>query len=442
MRSALLQFSSWFGLVLGGLCFSGIASAADVFSVQSHSGQFTVAGPPLRPSTQLSPIKSGKTGVVQLEPNLTAVSAERVKAAVWRSLGVSGMWRGKIRIALVSGLAPGDNVRLASTLYPEGWQYRLEIPREIVEENFVRAITKVVLLEVANRQSSGRCAEVPWWLSEGLTQYLIASEPDLVLQAETVIMRSERRADPLQRARASLGQRSPLTFNELSWPSPDDLQGERREVFQRSAHFFLTAIMRSSDGASSLRKFVESLAQHLNWQTAFLRGFAPRFTRLIDVEKWWAVTVCNFSGRNEWQVWPPETALEKIDESLMVEAELRMLPNAVPVHTVVPLAAVLQEWNAERQEPALRYVINTLAALRLNVPGELVQLIDDYRVCLEEYLQRRARVGVTSTKGQVAGRSAAAMEEAVRRLGVLDQRREMWRREYAAASAKPGGRGP
>ncbi len=437
MHAALLQLSFLLGLALVVRDVEGATLGGGVFSVQSHTGQFTVSGEPLRSPTLPGMAKSNKTGVVQFEPNLAAISAERVKTAIWRRLGVTGTWQGKIRIALVPGLAPDQNVRMASTLFREGWQYRLEIPRDVAGENFVRAVTQSVLLELANRHSSGRCAEIPLWLSEGLMQYLIASEPDLVVQAQTVLMRSERRTDPLQRARASMGQRTPLTFNELSWPSPDDLRGVRKEVFQRSAHLFLAAILRSPDNAACLRKFIGGMSQHLNWQTAFLRGFSPRFERLIDVEKWWAVTLSSFSDRNEWQVWPAETALEKIDEALMVEAELRTLPNAVPVHTTMQLATALREWNVERQEPALRQVINTLAALRVNVPGELAQLIDDYRTCLDNYLKRRRVVGFSATKGQVAVRSDAAVEEAVRRLQSLDQRREMWRREYAAAGAAP-----
>lgn len=437
MRLVLLPLGLWFGVMFAVVRLSVAAPSAGVFSVQSHTGQFTVAGESLPPSSPFPPAKSAKPGVVQLSPNLASVSAERVKTALWRRLGITGMWRGKIRIALVGGVAPDQNIQLASTLYPDGWQYRLEIPRDVVQRNFVRALTRVLLLELANRHSSGRSAEIPLWLSEGFTQYLLATEPDLVVQSQTVIQRSERRAGPLQRARADLGQRSPLTFNELSWPGPDDFMGERWDVFQRSAHFFLTAILHRPDGPVALRRFLGELSQHLNWQTAFLRGFAPRFERLIDVEKWWAVTVSNYSGRNEWQVWPAETALEKIDETLLVEAELRTLPNAVPTHTTIKLSTVVQEWSLDRQEPVLRQMINTLAALRLNVPGELVQLLDDYRLCLDEYLKRRSAAGFSSAKGQAAARPSAAADEAVRRLQSLDQRREMWRREYAAASAAP-----
>ena len=442
MRAALLPTSLLLGLTLAALRLGAVEPPAAPSSIQSHTGQFIITSGTVR---SVSPSFAGPvlpTGIVRLEPNLTAVSAERVKSAIWHRLGVTGSWRGKIRLHLVAGLKPDQDIRLASTLYGDGWQYRIELPRDVVVENFVRAVTQVVLLELGNRHSSGRCAEIPLWFSEGFTQYLLATEPDLTVRAETKpTFRSERRADPFQRARASLGQISPLTFNELSWPSAEDLTGARREFYKKSAHFFFTAVVRRPDGPAALRKFLGALSKDLNWQTGFLRAFHPRFERLIDVEKWWAVTLASFSGRNESQVWPAETALTKIDEVLLTEAHLNVLPNALPQRTTLSLATIVQDWNLERQEPVLSEMINTLAALRLNVPGELVQLLDDYRGCLDEYLKRRKALGFAPAKGQASARPAAIVEETVRRLASLDQRREMWRREYAAASVAPSGKG-
>ncbi len=69
-------------------------------SAQSASGQFFVTAPrQINASRPAAYHLSTNASLVRLEPTVVAISAERVRQAVWRELGVTGKWRHKINSA-------------------------------------------------------------------------------------------------------------------------------------------------------------------------------------------------------------------------------------------------------------------------------------------------------------------------------------------------------
>src|ERR1039458_5141087 len=154
---------------------------------RSVSGQFIVIGanpvpPSVRPSLTVT-----NAEWVRLEPALLAVSAERVKQSLWRALGIDTMtqWRGRIFLALHPAESPDENVAIISARFAGVWNYRVELPDVLSRTRLARALTGVVLLELANRDNPGdHSPEIPAWLTEGLAQLLLSTgAPEMIMSS-------------------------------------------------------------------------------------------------------------------------------------------------------------------------------------------------------------------------------------------------------------------
>jgi hypothetical protein len=265
---------------------------------------------------------------------------------------------------------------------------------------FVRAIVQVLLVEIANRNSQARSTEIPLWLVEGLSRDLLASdEMQIILQPPnwkvngvtiTPLSVSGRRPSPLARARAVLGEYPPLTFDELSWPAEYESSGEVSEVYQASAQLFVDRLLEFQDGPACMRATINELPKHLNWQIAFLNGFKPHFQRTLDVEKWWAVQVTQFTGRDLTQTWSPIESWNKLDEIIRASVQVHAGGSGLPLRTEVNLQTILHESNNIEQAQFYRQKLDALDALRLRVSQGLIGLVDEYRQALGAYLQKQS----------------------------------------------------
>ncbi len=63
---------------------------------RSHSGQFIVQGRQVTSLPARLVALSTNRNYIFLEPTILTVSSERVKQIVWRELGLTGAWKGKI----------------------------------------------------------------------------------------------------------------------------------------------------------------------------------------------------------------------------------------------------------------------------------------------------------------------------------------------------------
>jgi hypothetical protein len=207
----------------------------------------------------------------------------------------------------------------------------------------------------------------------------------------------------------------------LSWPAEGQLDGPAGALYRSSAQLFLNRLLRLENGRACLRAMIETLPQYYNWQIAFQNAFRPHFHSLLDVEKWWALQVVQFTGRDLTETWTPAESWNKFEEILRSRVEVRASENDLPLHAEVSLQTIVREWERARQVEALQRKLNDLNLARLRVVPDLVPLLDDYRAVIQNFLQRRNESVVTMTfKKRQARILDRLAEEAIRQLDALD----------------------
>lgn len=357
------------------------------------------------------------------------VSCDRIKQALWRQLGVGTDWSGRIYLALYTANSSDDPVTLTSTQFRDGWQYRVELPDLLDRVTFVRSVVDVLLLELANRNARERSAEIPCWLSEGLSQELLfSSEVEILLPPPrpgsgglmmTSTMVNARKEDPLLDAHNVLGANPAMTFQQLSWPGPEQLEGETGLVYRSSAQLFVNRLLRLPNGQAATRAMLAELPKHYNWQFAFLQAFRTEFQRPLDVEKWWALQVEHFTGRDLSQTWPVEESWSKFDAIIRSGVQVYAATNDLPLHSEVKLQAIVKDWQEPDQTAALQAKVRQLEQLRLRLATPFVPLADEYHQALVYYLEHRTLVKLPFRK-KATQRHAA--QDAAKTLDQLDRR--------------------
>jgi hypothetical protein len=421
-------------------CIVAPAPLLAAAAVQSQSGQFLVSRAGSAAPNRVTAVLATNRLYLELEPELLVVSCERVRQAVARLLGLTAPWRGRIHVTLFPARSAEDLVTLTAERFRDDWHYRVQVPDVVERRRLMRALVEVLLLETANQHAGGRSAELPPWLAVGLTEHLLASaEVELLfppprlrvgglMLSRTVV--KERRRDPLTDARHHFREDAPLALQELSWPTEQEFSGDRAVAYRSSAQLFVTELLRFRNGAACFRAFLRELPQRLNWQTAFLKAFHEHFERLLDVEKWWALQVVYFTGRDLAHTWPPAESCQKLDEAIRIPVQVRTNRNDLPAARTVPLQTVITEWDFVRQTPVLRTRIFQIELVRQRVALELFSLAEGYRRTLAGYLEERDKLGaVLNQRRSARPAMQRLMEETVRQLNALDARLESYRRE-------------
>jgi len=423
-------------VALGAVCFS-FTSAAQVWPAgvdqarRSFSGQFIInAVSPKGPTSRLISNLETNAGYIRLDPTILPVSCERIKQLLSRELGLGSPWMGRIFLSLYATRSPDDPVLITTSQFRDGWQYWVELPELVNRQRYVRAITEVLLLETANRTATEHSAEIPVWLTEGLSlRLMLSSEMEIILPpprpagggfslATRVV--NARKENPLEFVHKQLCASPPMTFQQLSWPAIDALEGEAGAAYRNNAYFFVNELLQLDSGRACLRAMLAQLPRHFNWQFAFLQAFRAYFQRPLDVEKWWTLHLEHFTGRELSQTWTPDESWRKLDEMVRSAVQVRTSTNEMPLHMGVKLQTIVREWDRPRQDQALRQKVAELQMLRLRLAPELVPLADEYCRALSQYLQARDHSGLPLLK-KTARRHAA--EQTVRRLDQLDSRR-------------------
>jgi len=388
--------------------------------------------------------------LIQLDLDVLALSADRIKQAVCRELDVSAQGWGRIHLCLVPGAGADQEIQIVATPFADGWHYRVNIPDQIEELKLVRGLVEALLLELANRRGGLKSAEIPIWFTEGLSSQIVSTlGPDLVLQSIPAgwMLQSARNVggrqdasglDGLRQARSVLRNAAPATFSELGHPPPETLQGAGLTPFQSSCQLFVAQLCRLPNGRACLVNMLQELPACWNWETAFLRGFRTYFARILDVEKWWTVVGMSFTGRDPGQIWTTEICFEKLDEILLQPALVRLTAEVMPVRTYVTPQQIIADWDFASQKAALEHMLGQLALLRLHCPLDLAALIERYRVVFANYLQKRAEANsVSVAKGQAAISIPLLLRETIDRLDDLYRQREALRRSYASPTPVP-----
>ncbi len=400
--------------------------------VASHSGQFIIHAQPEvgHPSWVASNLATNRS-LLRLDPALLAVSCERIKQSLCHQLGLGSAWRGRIYIEITRTPLAEQNVTITSQRFNNSWQYQLELPDPIERIRYVRAVVQALLLEAANRDSSGRLSEVPLWLAEGLAQQILASKEieiilapprDLVNGVSASTQRAvEARENPLAEARSKMGARSPLTFDELSWPAPDAATTGPNDLYSASAQMFVGELLNLQDGKTGLRTMVTQLPQFYNWQFAFLRAFQSHFSRPLDVEKWWALSVASLNGRDAAKMLTTDDSWRKLNDAVLTPQEVREGTNS-PVREVWTLQGIIREWPLDRQAQILTTRLLELESLRAHASQDVVMLVQDYCQVLTAYLRNEHKGSGIANLGK-GGAASQIGQETLSRLDALDDRR-------------------
>lgn len=371
----------------------------DMNSVHSVSGQFVATGPaPSSPSTFLPGVATN-ANLVRLEPALLSVSAERIKQSLRRKLGIEpgAPWQGKIFLVLHPAQSLDEDVTIVAQPFLKGWNYRVQLPDVLSRTRFLRAMTGVLLLELANRNATGtRLAEIPAWLTDGLAQQLSdTGSPEIVLSAPGKLVNglpqnrtvtTQRGLDALADARRVLRDHAALTFSQLSWPTEAQLAGGDGGAYRASAQLFVGELLNLKNGPAHLRAMLAALPDCYNWQTAFQTAFRKNFPRPLDAEKWWALQVVSFAARDPGPRWTPAVSREKLDEILSVPVEVWTASNTLPAHTEVSLQAVIRNFEPPQQAPILQTKLRDLELAQLRMAAPLAALTAEYRQALAGYL--------------------------------------------------------
>jgi len=399
----------------------------------SASGQFTVVGAS-QPSA-LPPGADTSADLVRLEPALLAVSAERVKKPLWRELGIdaSTPWRGRIHLVLHPAESPDDQVTIISRRFSDVWEYRVELPDVLPRASLIRALTGAMLLELANRGNAGdHSAEIPAWLTEGLSQQLLAAgNPEMILSPPDKAVNGlpERRTvavtrgvDALAKVRPVLQGQPALTFEQLSWPEDAQLRGDDGGVYRASAQLFVNDLLKLNHGPEHLRAMLQMLPDYYNWQLAFRSAFVNDFPLPVDLEKWWALQTAGFTSGGNSISWSPAVSTARLDEILSVPVEVRSAPTDLPAHDAISLQAAIRSLDSNRQAEILQAKIRDLALAQWRMDPQFAALADAYRRTLASYLGSRSGT-VSGANYQPAAPINNNARDIVEKLDALDARR-------------------
>jgi hypothetical protein len=412
------------------------AQTAELRTLQSQSGQFTVRGLPLdlppRPSVGL-----GEVSFVRLDPAVLAVSCERIKQALLKVLNLEDRWHDRVVLTLHPIQQDREPIMVRATGFSDGWIYQADLPEQVDRARLLQVTVQVLLLEIGNRRAHGKSVELPPWLSYGLAAHLAAKAgPTLALEPESRVIRHETLKDPLWSARQVLRDHAPLTLNELNWPTAEQWTDPHIEVYRSCAHVFVQELLHLKHGRESLQEMLILLPEYLNWQTAFLGSFREHFSGLADVDRWWALQVVRLTGRDLFSVWSAEETRRQLDQILSAQVEIRLQTNELPAVSQARLQTILTEWEPDRQRLVLLQKISQLQALQLRASKEWAGLVGDYVRTLDNFLQARAKW----QKGGNVWNSLSfspkvARQQAVRQLDDLDLRRLRLRQQSQGLNA-------
>lgn len=417
-----------FALMLALLSSAKAQVPVNLQAAESVSGQFVIYPPRLGITSHYY---RGDDDSVPLEPAVLAIACERIKQSLWRLLDLKTASKGKIFLHPRPGRHYSEQATIVVERGIHGWESHLDVPDSIQTTALLRAIVHASLLEIANRNATDKTAEIPLWLAEGLAEELLMTEKiDYLIPPRAKenglkrLMLETRRVDPLQGAKEVLRSSAPLTFEQLSWPTDERLGENQIEVYRSSAQLFVHQLLHLKNGPACLRETLDQLPRKFNWQFALLSGFRAHFQTQLDVEKWWALQLVQFTGRDLTKAFTPEATWAKLEEILQAPVEIRSSPHELPRRIEVTLQTIIRDWDGLHQRPALSRKLQQLELLRPLSAQKSVSLVDSYREILRRYLQKQnfsgSFFGLKKSVGPIRNRLA---EETIRELNTLDAKR-------------------
>lgn len=442
-------------IIVGTLAVLNIANAqwpSSMRVIGSDTGQFFVSarGPLSAHSLELAV----DPGMITLDPALLTVSCERIKRQLLHDLDARDHWRGKIFVILRPARTADDPISVDSALMGDHWDCRVELPDAIDRNRLVEAIVRACLQEMANRNATTRAAELPEWLVRGFARQLMgSSEIKLILPPPTtkvnglsvtrttvdfsdapraITGEATRKLNPLAASIQILHTNSPLTFDQLSWPTDEELSDNGVDLYGSCAQVFLSQLLTLKNGPQSLQNMLAEMPGYLNWQLAFLDAFHASFGTALDVEKWWALDLAQFTGRDLLHLLTPEESARELDAVFQFPIEVR-IGVAPPMRTDISFQTIIRGWSRPQQLPLIKSKIWELEVLRLRISPEYISLLDGYREALQTYYNKRnASARLFSISRFLPDKS---VDEAIQKLNLLDVKRANMRHQLETPAA-------
>jgi hypothetical protein len=430
-----------FGLIFFLAATHGQYSYSDQNTVNSVSGQFIVSSVGTDAMIVRDPALVADINIVHLKTPLLAVSAERFKFSLRQQLGipVDATWSGKIYLQVHPARSPDETVTIMSSPFLNYWNYMVRLPDMLGKTRYARALSGVLLLELANRnvKPGGHTAELPPWLVDGLAQQVLGADSDKVILSvipkkddvlpASRINLSQRGIDPLASSRQILRNLPVSTFDQLSWPTDAQMEGADGGAYLASAQLFLSELLKLKNGREKMRAMLTELPEHLNWQTAFFHAFGQDFQRPLDVEKWWALRAVTFDSRSSSPHWPTDVSLVRLQELMLVPVESRGDSNALPTHVEISLQEALKTLDLEQLDTIMRTKVRDLRIAELQLAPPFGQLADGYRLVLEKFIDESAQAAQVSpdNKHGIPRSPWISTMDTLKQLDALDSRRRL-----------------
>jgi len=420
----------------------------------SFTGQFIVTGSPVKSSLLTLPVVATNAAWVRLDPAVLAVSAERIKQSLYRLLGGVSVrdWQAKIFLVLHPALWTDETVTVVAQPIDLNWSYQVQLPDVVQRARFLRGLTSVLLLEMANRQKTGdgHSADLPAWLIDGLSRHLLQDElADVVLSTPNSwvdnsrpgwLAPKARELDPLAEARRVLRNHPALTFAQLSWPTEAQLSGQDDGVYCASAQLFVAELLKMNNGPGRLREMLARLPEYYNWQTAFQSAFRDQFHRPLEVEKWWALEVVGFLARDPGAPWTDAESAGRLEDLLRVPVQIRMASNTLPGHVEIPWQTAISQLAPAQQTAVFEPRLRDLQIAAGRMAPKYHALAEDYGRVLAGYLGERGQPPARqlSKKKADPGPTHQPAGKTLKLLNALDVRRRAHEPPTPAGSVVAG----
>jgi hypothetical protein len=378
-------------------------AAADTLVARSISGQFVVTAAPIFSPLFYRRDFAANTNFIRLEPALLAISAERFKGLLWDKLGLkpNSPWRGKIFLVVRPAQSPDDGVVIAAGSILQAWDYRVTLPDILTRTRYARTLSDTLLLEIANRGNppNARSAEIPAWLADGLAcEVLVQDSPKIILSAPAKIVDGLPQTqldekvggfDSLASARKALRNSTALTFDELSWPTDEQVNGDDGGAYLASAQLFVHDLLKLKNGPEKVRALLARLPDCLNWQVAFYAAFHDDFPQPVEVEKWWSLRVVDFAAHNVGSQWTIADSNDELANLLSVPVEIRDTSNSLPAHAEISLQSAISNFTPEDRDAILWAKLRDIELAQFRVAPSFAVLTAGYRNALADFLGDR-----------------------------------------------------
>ncbi len=374
------------------------ATEKDTITARSISGQFTVRSPYKIPPLPASKQPTNQIKLIELDPNFLVVVCERIKGNILLALNQKDEWKGSVLIRIYPAQTYLDPVWVNARYSDKGWVYYVDFPSVIEMNRLIRAVVGVVLQEIADRKAGSKPAELPPWLPPAFTLNIHLTAPDIaIMERFTKKVRVERITNPINLIKRHIVSITPLTWDELSWPTDEALMDNSiTNQYSLCSYIFMHEVLQLPDGVKKMKEFFTILPARWNWQVAFVEAFKPHFYSMRDVEKWWSVTIASITGRTGLKTLTFEESLKKLDDILNSPVKIPTRNTNTNQIIKIPIQQVIAQYSYSQHRQILREKISELSVLRQNSHPAITRLVDDYKEALQIYLDRRYRSGFGS----------------------------------------------